>query len=59
VHEAEDWRWSSYAAILGLTSDFGFVAARLVLAELGESVDALRAVVTARAPLAAETAMSG
>jgi putative transposase len=56
---AEDWRWSSYAATLGLTSDLGFVDARLVLAELGESVDALRAVVTARAPLVAETAMSG
>jgi hypothetical protein len=46
---AEDWRWSSYATTLGLTRDFGFVDARIVLAELGGSVDALRALVEARA----------
>jgi putative transposase len=56
---AEDWRWSSYAATLGLTGDFGFVDAHLVLAELGEAVDALRSLVAARAPLIAEAVMSG
>jgi len=55
---AEDWRWSSYAATLGLTDDFGFVDARLVLAELAMSVDALRSLVTARAQHLAEPAMS-
>ena len=51
---AEDWRWSSYATTLGLTEDFGFVDAGIVLAELGSSVDALRALVAARAtPLSA------
>lgn len=56
---AEDWRWSSYAATLGLTDDFGFVDAHLVLTELGEAVDALRSLVTARAPRATEAALSG
>jgi REP element-mobilizing transposase RayT len=56
---AEDWRWSSYATTLGLTNDFGFVDARLVLAELDGAVDALRSVVTARSPLVAAAAMSG
>jgi REP element-mobilizing transposase RayT len=56
---AEDWRWSSYAATLGLTDDFGFVDAHLVLAELGEAVDALRSLVAARAPLIAEAVLSG
>ena len=55
---AEDWRWSSYATTLGLTDDFGFVDARMVIAELGGSVDALRALVAARAPQLAQTAMS-
>jgi putative transposase len=51
---AEDWRWSSYATTLGLTDDFGFVDAGIVIAELGGSVDALRALVAARAtPLSA------
>ena len=56
---AEDWRWSSYATTLGLTDDFGFIDARMVIAELDGGVDALRALVAARAPLVAETAMSG
>jgi REP-associated tyrosine transposase len=56
---AEDWRWSSYAATLGLTDDFGFVDAHLVLAELGEAADALRSLVAARAPLRAEAVLSG
>ena len=46
---AEDWRWSSYATTLQLTSDFAFVDATLVLAELGDSLDALRRLVSARA----------
>jgi putative transposase len=56
---AEDWRWSSYATTLELTDDFGFVNARLVLAELDGSVDALRSLVGARMPHIPETAMSG
>jgi putative transposase len=55
---AEDWRWSSYAATLGLTGDFGFVDARVVLAELDGEIDALRVLVAARSPLGAETVMS-
>lgn len=57
--KAEDWRWSSYATTLGLTTDFGFIDARLVLAELGGTVDALQTLVTARAPWLAGSAMSG
>jgi REP element-mobilizing transposase RayT len=48
----EDWRWSSYATTVGLTNDFDFVDARLVVAELDGSVDALRRLVAARAQLA-------
>ncbi|HEY3577678.1 MAG TPA: transposase [Gaiellaceae bacterium] len=55
---AEDWRWSSYATTLGLTTDFGFVDAHLVLAELSGAVDALQILVTARAPLLAGSTMS-
>lgn len=42
---AEDWRWSSYATTLGLSSDFPFVDASRVLGELDGSVDALRRLV--------------
>jgi REP element-mobilizing transposase RayT len=45
---AEDWRWSSYATTVGLTHDFPFVDATLVLAEVGR-VDQLRSTVDARA----------
>jgi REP-associated tyrosine transposase len=45
---AEDWRWSSYATTLGISRDFPFVDASLVLAELGGSTDALRAFVEER-----------
>jgi REP element-mobilizing transposase RayT len=45
----EDWRWSSYATTAGLTSDFPFVDAALVLAEVGGRVDELRKLVDARA----------
>lgn len=55
---AEDWRWSSYATTLGLTADYSFVDAKIVLAELGGTVDALHALVTARASGLAEAAMS-
>ena len=48
--EPEDWRWSSYATALGLTADFAFVDATLVLAELGGSLDALRALVVQARP---------
>jgi REP-associated tyrosine transposase len=39
---AEDWRWSSFATTIGLTDDFAFVDASLVLAEFGGSATALR-----------------
>jgi putative transposase len=55
---AEDWRWSSYAATIGLTEDFPFVDARIVIAELGGSIEALRSVVAARAPTLSEPATS-
>ena len=44
----EDWRWSSYATTVGLTGDFQFVDASLVLAEVGQRVEQLRALVDAR-----------
>lgn len=46
---AEDWRWSSYATTVGLTDDFLFTDAALVIAEAGGRVDHLRALVDARA----------
>jgi REP-associated tyrosine transposase len=46
---AEDWRWSSYATTIGLTDDFPFADAALVLAETGGRVEQLRAVIDARA----------
>jgi REP element-mobilizing transposase RayT len=54
----EDWRWSSYATTLQLTSDFSFVDAQIVLAELGGSLDALRKLVSARAALLSPAAPS-
>jgi REP-associated tyrosine transposase len=45
---AEDWRWSGYATTLGISKDFPFVDASVVLAELGGSTDALRALVEER-----------
>lgn len=44
----EDWRWSSLATSLGLTDDFPFVDASLVLAETGRSPERLRAFLDAR-----------
>jgi hypothetical protein len=46
---AEDWPWSSYATTIGATGAFPFVDARILLAELGGSVAALRTLVEARA----------
>jgi REP element-mobilizing transposase RayT len=48
---AEDWRWSSYASTIGLTREFRFVDASLVIAELGGSLHALRNLITARTEL--------
>ena len=45
---AEDWRWSSYATTLGLSADFPFVDASLVLAELGGSPERLREFIASR-----------
>ena len=44
---AEDWRWSSYATAIELSTDFEFVDPSLVIAELG-SIAALRAYVAER-----------
>jgi REP element-mobilizing transposase RayT len=55
----QDWRWSSYATTLGLTSDFPFVDTGIVLSEVGGSVDALRELVGARALPLSPTAVSG
>ncbi|MFL5958943.1 MAG: transposase [Gaiellaceae bacterium] len=51
----EDWRWSSYATTIGLTDDFPFVDASLVLEEVGGQVDQLRALVDARAAIPVRT----
>jgi len=44
----EDWRWSSYATSIGISSDFPFVDASLAIAESGGSTTSLRAVVDGR-----------
>jgi REP element-mobilizing transposase RayT len=55
----EDWRWSSYATTIGLSGDFPFVDASLVLGEAG-SVDRLREIVAAeQAARLARRATSG
>lgn len=60
VPEPEDWRWSSHATAVGVSDDFGFVDASLVVAEAGGSIDRLRTVVGARrGALLASKAMSG
>jgi REP-associated tyrosine transposase len=57
---AEDWRWSSFATTLGISDDFPFVDASLVLTELGSSTEALRALVEQRrVEYLAETATAG
>ncbi|HVS86496.1 MAG TPA: transposase [Gaiellaceae bacterium] len=45
----EDWRWSSHATTIGISTDFPFVDASLVLAEVGGSRARLRDAVNARA----------
>jgi REP-associated tyrosine transposase len=60
VPRPEDWRWSSHATALGISSDFPFVDASLVLAETGESVEELRQFVDARGvALVSQRATSG
>lgn len=49
VPRPEDWRWSSHATGLGISSDFPFVDVSLVITEAGGSVDELRRLVEARA----------
>jgi putative transposase len=56
----EDWRWSSYGTTSGISEDFPFVDASLVVAEAGGSIEALRRVVDARSrERLAQTAMAG
>jgi REP element-mobilizing transposase RayT len=60
VPRPEDWRWSSHATGLGISSDFPFVDASLVVTEAGGSLDDLRELVEARGPtLLARMATSG
>jgi len=56
----EDWRWSSHARALRISGDFRFVDASLVVAEAGESTEALRRTVDARArELLSQSATAG
>lgn len=56
----EDWRWSSYATAVGLSADFSFTDASLVVAEAGGTAADLRAVVEARlAEILSKRDMSG
>jgi REP element-mobilizing transposase RayT len=56
----EEWRWSSYATTIGMSRDFPFVDASLVVAEAGGSTASLRAVVEGRRrERLSQTAMSG
>ena len=48
VPRPEDWRWSSHATAVGLSSDFPFVDASVAIAEAGRSRDGLRRLVEAR-----------
>jgi putative transposase len=60
VPRPEDWRWSSHATALEISSDFPFVDASLVIAEAGGSSDELRRFVEGRgAELLSKTARSG
>jgi putative transposase len=43
-----DWRWSSYATTLGISSDFPFVDASLVISEAGGTVERLRQFIDGR-----------
>jgi putative transposase len=56
----EDWRWSSYATTAGISSDFPFVDASLVVAEAGGSTSQLRSAVEGRQrERLSEAAMAG
>lgn len=60
VPRPEDWRWSSYATAIGLSQDFPFVDASLVIAEAGGSPAQLRELVDAEQQARlSRTAMSG
>ncbi len=60
VPRPEDWRWSSHATALGISSDFPFVDASLVIAQAGGSSDELRRFVEGRgAELLSQTATFG
>ena len=48
VPRPEDWRWSSHATALRISSDFPFVDASLVIAEAAGSSDELRRFVETR-----------
>jgi putative transposase len=48
VPRPEDWRWSGHATALGISSDFPFVNASVVIAEAGGSSDQLRRFVETR-----------
>jgi len=48
VPRPEDWRWSSHATALGISSDFPFVDASVVIAESGGSSNELRRLVERR-----------
>lgn len=45
---AEDWRWSSFATTLGISNDYLFVDASIVLAEVGGDPARLRSFVEGR-----------
>jgi putative transposase len=46
--DAVNWRWSSYTTTVGITSDFPFVDASLVIAEAGGTVERLQRIVNSR-----------
>lgn len=60
VPRPEDWRWSSHATATGISGDFPFIDASLVVAEAGGSMGELRTLVEARSgALVSRPAMSG
>jgi putative transposase len=60
VPRPEDWRWSSHATALGISNDFPFIDASVVIAEAGGSSEELRRFVDKRrVELLAHPATSG
>jgi REP element-mobilizing transposase RayT len=60
VQRPEDWRWSSHATALGVSSDFPFVDASLVVAEVAGSTEQLQTFIEARgAALMSQRATAG